>query len=551
MADKLQTLQVSGKISPCNLGVQVSQQKIGATVTLLAYPKGGTPRVIGGGVATWTSQAIPLDPGVMLTPNVDSIFALQDWAGSGYASSDPSNYVTVVPAPSNADISSGTFSGPLYVCAGCVRLAGAFPYANVILKNAGGELLSADDGIVGADGVADVRLRRTLKQTDGFLRATLTGCNGVQGTIQSSRIVAPPVSLPQPSIQSPAVCSPVLLCDGLTPGGQVFITRAGQEFVACAPAPSVAIRLPPLSPPTPNDNELHVQEVFGPPCNVKTIPVIDVPIRASAQPPTFGSTPVCAGDLSLDLQSLEVGGELEISLPGGDRILGGIVASGMIARVPALAEGTVQVRQNLCGDPNTWSPVAQIVVGGRIPLPPLPTYPANEQKGVDLRGPLRWIPGPATPCNAAQAFWVQVSTIEDFKKAIKQKLVIRDVQIITGHSWTFYSGAALPSNTQLFWRVAAQTGPQSGEWSAVWSFTTKLESPVTGDPPVPPEVSKDFQFVEDCCGVGAGGFRRIIWVAASSYADALKQAEANTLNGCRIIDFDPTDPSQVAPCDNP
>ncbi|WP_146002149.1 hypothetical protein [Cupriavidus pauculus] len=552
MPAKLGPLSIYSTISPCNTAVFLHGQVIGATVTL-GVTRAGVPLAgdVGHGVASWPDGTIGL--AIALAPG-DWITARQSLAG--FTDSDPAPVVQVQAWPSDADLHTGSFTRPIYACAQCIELQGLFPLAELVISGSQGPL---GRSVVGADGMAHVDLDRELRSADLPLQATQTACNGTRATLTDSLrefVAQLPVPLPQPSAQLPARCSPVVLCSGLTPGAKVIISRGAQAWVACAGRPSTPIRIPPLAPPVPGDNTLQVQEVFDA-CGIKSYPPVDVPIL-DGPPMPVATAPLCTGQ-PLVLTQLQPGALVEVTLPDGQVFVFSAGAATQPFNVPPLIPGLLQVRQNLCGQANSWSATALIGVGDRVPSAPELISPVPHAVGVDLRGPLQWQPGVATPCNQTSTFRLQVTAdkrLTDAKQADGLTFNAKDgnydiPNIVPLHWWYFYKPGNLKGNTVYYWRVAGQfignAGWQTGPWSAVHQFTTAAESATTpaGAPPNQPQQTA-FQFIEDCCG--NGNYRRVVVASGTSLADAQAKVEQQA-PGCDVRPYDGFSP--VPPCSAP
>lgn len=515
---KLGLLQIAGQVSPCNKTIQVENQLVGATVTVSV----GSATV----VDTATSSQQPFKLPVAVNPG-DKVVVSQSLAG--FTSSDATT-ITVGNLPTAADLSKGNFYTPFYECAQCIWLYGLSAEARVEVFTNNNQSLGGAP--VRDDGQVHVDLRRSLIRDDN-LTAVQTDCRGVksQTPIKGGRPQALPVPLPQPTILQPVACDRSVTVQALTPGAQVSVTRGGQslgEFCSALPelliAPITPLRIPPA------DDSLSAQQAFpNKPCEVKSIESLRADVQAANPGPPTIKPPLCEGQPFVNVDDMRRDAIVELTVNGQTLVLSAPAKFKRFDTPPLEANTIVTVRQNLCGDPASWSVSSPLTnqVASVTPASPLPVYPANGANPVSVNTQLAWN-ARGSVCNFPDSFDVQMATDVTFTRALQQ------FNNVTAPGLTLTT--ALQYQTTYFWRVQAHKGTRSSGYSATSSFTTQQQhvTPPNGGPP-PPQGPGDYCFNEYCNGF----FERVIVVTANSPEQARSIAEGRAAPSCEIGEMVP------------
>ena len=127
-----------------------------------------------------------------------------------------------------------------------------------------------------------------------------------------------------------------------------------------------------------------------------------------------------------------------------------------------------QVRAIGAGNSSAWSSIRSFTTAVSAP-PSAPTLvsPSDGAAGETLTPTLLW-----NTASAADSYFVQVSTVEDFSATVVDQSGLLDTSFTTG---------TLSHGTRYFWRVSATNDIGTGAWSAAWDFTTLADVP----PPEP------------------------------------------------------------------
>ncbi len=101
-----------------------------------------------------------------------------------------------------------------------------------------------------------------------------------------------------------------------------------------------------------------------------------------------------------------------------------------------------------------------------LPLEPLDapilSNPTNEAVNVLITPVFEWL-----PVEFSTYYTLQISQTEDFSDSV---IIINGLELTTFHI------DSMLFNTTYFWRVNANDGTQTGDWSEIWSFTTEKET---------------------------------------------------------------------------
>ncbi len=521
---QLGPLKIAGILTPCSRVVRVQNQLIGATVKLTVKPKVG-PSFTAGGTAFWPDQefAIPA------LNKQDTVTAVQSQAG--FSDSTPTS-ATVGDHPTAADLSSGKFALPLYLCAKCVYLYNMIPGATVEVESNGQPL---GKEVVRSDGEAVVSLSREL--TNGDNLKAFQSCGGPPGSaIVGGLPLAPPNPLPPPKVETAVECDQIITVSGIINGAQVTVTRGGQKLAPiCSPTGRLFILpIKPLKKPT-DDPITAVQAFPHDLCRLHS-PAGSTPLLSKDQikPPSVDV--LCEGMTSFNVFNLRLGAMVEVTANGKTLVYGAGTAAISVPVSPLTVPQTVTARQNTCGDPGSWSALAKVVVGAAKPVSPGLTSPANNATKISTT-PTLIFADLGTFCNRANSFDVQIATNAAFTSQVQTTNV--------GSGTNFWiPPKKLKFSTLYFWRVRSN---HVGQVSSAWT-TFKFTTVADGQPPQPsgtPPPPQSFCFIEDCCPY----MRRVIVVTATSQADAEAQARAKAASNCTIT---PTDcNTKVPPCGQP
>ena len=115
------------------------------------------------------------------------------------------------------------------------------------------------------------------------------------------------------------------------------------------------------------------------------------------------------------------------------------------------------------GGTSDWSDIWQFTTGEAFPAPPVLVSPDDGSTDVETEKTLLWNSVPR-----AMSYRVQVSVVADFSETVYDN---------DGITNTFLNISDLQSNTEYFWRVRGISDRGAGDWSEVWSFTTRLVLP--------------------------------------------------------------------------
>ena len=359
--------RVDGPLSQCSSSVRVEGQITGSTVEIHMSGQVGP---VGSGVAGWSDQTFPLNPGVQLTPG-STVQALQR-QGATLSALGPG--ITVQKRP--AVIGPLAFQSHLYVCGSCLWITGAVPGAKVDV-----DVLGVPRGSgISADGNARLGLAPVIGHAD-ILTARQTAC-GMPGALTTGPKPDPNPGanerlLPAPTLNGPLrECDPAVLVTNVFEGATVTIQRSGKpNESACFDATGLWFI---LNAPLVLGEKVTASQAF-PGCKIKgnSTPQQIVQPTAPTPPPTV-IKPLCAGQTSVTLTDLKPGAQIEIFQ---SNVSLGLAQAPSEATfdfpTPALAGGTViTATQTLCGHVSVQS--------NAVPVDP---DPANMPQPV-VHGPL-------------------------------------------------------------------------------------------------------------------------------------------------------------------
>lgn len=346
---------VVGLVSECSSSVEVEGQLTGSTVVIYA----GTT-VVAEGVATWSRQSFPLNPGAVL-PGGELVSATQDdGTGPSLHSAEPRIYIQSRPTT----VGGVSFVSPMYRCGGVVRVAGAVPGAVIEARVGAGPVRGSG---VARGGEARFGFTPALKIGERLtVSQRACGILGVETTGPPAEAL--PTTLPPPVLVRPLLaCSRTVTVEGVVPGATVTLQRSGSRTTAVFDAPSLYFQ---LDDALREGEELSVSQEF-PRCTETSAPDTETVIGALAVPAPSIVGKTCAGSRSLDLTGLIPGARVQIDVNGAT--LGTVEApdDAMVIQVPPLTiYAKVTARQELCG---IWSgPSNQVEVhpgGGNNPPP--------------------------------------------------------------------------------------------------------------------------------------------------------------------------------------
>jgi|GEM_PF-2470344 len=106
-----------------------------------------------------------------------------------------------------------------------------------------------------------------------------------------------------------------------------------------------------------------------------------------------------------------------------------------------------------------WSDTWQFTTRDAVPPAPMVDGPADSAKGMETDVAFSWMAAPG-----AVSYRVQLA-----KDAAFTQMAVDE----SGIAATEYSARGLEMNTVYHWRVRASNGAGAGEWSQIWSFTTR------------------------------------------------------------------------------
>ncbi|MEQ8524130.1 T9SS type A sorting domain-containing protein [Gracilimonas sp.] len=131
--------------------------------------------------------------------------------------------------------------------------------------------------------------------------------------------------------------------------------------------------------------------------------------------------------------------------------------------------------------PGEWSEVWSFTTSPTSSFPEVPVLhlPEPETMGTELSLNLKWFPDKKSKqFSLAVNYDVEVSENENFEELHTN---------LEEHQDTIATIEVLSENTEYFWRVRGNNEYGTGEWSEVWSFTTKLLTSVDNESGIPAE----------------------------------------------------------------
>ena len=347
---------VVGPISACNSSVRVQGQNIGANVDLF---ESGSSSPIGGGVATWSDQAFPLNSGVQLTAG-QTITATQTQDGQ---TSQPSSAPLQVQSNPEA-VGAVALASHIYQCGQALRFFGAVPGATVQV-------------------IANGQIRGQGVSPDGTVRVILSAPTQASETLVAIQtacgITGPSLPLPQPDsapVNSQGVLSPPTLQGALVAcqtaatiknavdGANITITETpGSTTTQWFPLPTGLLIFPPLAP---GGTVTLTQTLPG--CQIggaASGPIAVSETAAVPAPSVVG--PLCAGSVFVQLTGLIPGAQVEIFQGGVSLGTGTCFGTSQYFSVPVLVHKQhIQATQQLCSNVSALS--NQVKVGSATAL---------------------------------------------------------------------------------------------------------------------------------------------------------------------------------------
>ncbi|MFC7047163.1 hypothetical protein ACFQH6_18750 [Halobacteriaceae archaeon GCM10025711] len=249
-------------------------------------------------VATATArsptQVVELNQGVPLEPSTASqrreLRAFQI-STAGERSPEPPYGVETTLRPSEDDLRPLAWATPLYRCARCLQLHGAFPGADVRVIDASGDTLAHTETL---ETVARVGLNRQLEASDE-LTATQTACGEPGEESLAPELASEPSSLPPPTIRGPLVeCGRKVYVGDVYPGATVVLSRSeGPDRRACFDQEELFFEYGESDPLEPGETVSARQE--HPECDVEGegegVDTRDVDLTEALPTPSIDSTP--------------------------------------------------------------------------------------------------------------------------------------------------------------------------------------------------------------------------------------------------------------------
>ncbi len=122
-----------------------------------------------------------------------------------------------------------------------------------------------------------------------------------------------------------------------------------------------------------------------------------------------------------------------------------------------------RVNATNAGGTSGWSAVRTFTTIAAAPAAPMLASPADRAAGVPMSPSLTW-----SASAGAASYQVQVSTASDFTSTVVNQ---------SGLTEPSHTAGGLASNTAHYWRVNAVNGGGTSPWSAIRSFSTRVETP--------------------------------------------------------------------------